>query len=206
VSGAILLPAAPPGGSGAVSSVFGRTGAVTAETGDYDVAEVTGAAPLASPAFTGTPTGISGQYLCAPVILAPASVTDYTTSSTTLAAVSSGNASTGAFTAPASGKVIVTVSLVAVLSAAGSVAFALAAEGTVTPVVGYVVTYDTTATLPDTIIIPVTGLTGGDSYTLDLLFGVSSGSTTLTVATIGNTSTAVSTTRAGPLVITVQAV
>jgi hypothetical protein len=39
-----------------VSSVFGRTGAVAAQAGDYAVAQVTGAAPLASPALTGTPT------------------------------------------------------------------------------------------------------------------------------------------------------
>lgn len=45
----ILTPTA------AVSSVFGRTGAVTAQAGDYTVAQVTGAAPLASPTFTGTP-------------------------------------------------------------------------------------------------------------------------------------------------------
>jgi spore coat polysaccharide biosynthesis protein SpsF (cytidylyltransferase family) len=43
-------------GAGAVSSVFTRTGAVTAATGDYTVAQVTGAAPLASPALTGGPT------------------------------------------------------------------------------------------------------------------------------------------------------
>lgn len=41
-------------GSGAVSSVFGRVGVVTAQTGDYSVAQVTGAAPLANPSFTGT--------------------------------------------------------------------------------------------------------------------------------------------------------
>lgn len=46
----LLTPASP------VTSVFGRTGAVTAGTGDYTVAQVTGAAPLASPALTGTPT------------------------------------------------------------------------------------------------------------------------------------------------------
>jgi hypothetical protein len=40
-------------GGGAVSSVFTRTGAVVAAAGDYTVAQVTGAAPLASPAFTG---------------------------------------------------------------------------------------------------------------------------------------------------------
>lgn len=39
-----------------VTSVFGRTGAIVATTGDYSVAQVTGAAPLANPAFTGTPT------------------------------------------------------------------------------------------------------------------------------------------------------
>lgn len=38
-----------------VVSVFGRTGAVVAVSGDYTVAQVTGAAPLASPTFTGTP-------------------------------------------------------------------------------------------------------------------------------------------------------
>jgi hypothetical protein len=37
-----------------VSSVFGRTGAVTAQSGDYTVSQVTGAAPAASPTFTGT--------------------------------------------------------------------------------------------------------------------------------------------------------
>ncbi len=44
------------GGGGAVSSVFGRTGTVTATSGDYSVAQVTGAAPLAAPTFTGTVT------------------------------------------------------------------------------------------------------------------------------------------------------
>ncbi len=43
-------------GSDAVPSVFGRTGAVTAQNGDYSVGQVTGAAPLASPTFTGTVT------------------------------------------------------------------------------------------------------------------------------------------------------
>ncbi len=39
-----------------VDSVFGRGGAVVATTGDYTVAKVTGAAPIASPTFTGTTT------------------------------------------------------------------------------------------------------------------------------------------------------
>jgi hypothetical protein len=42
--------------AGAVTSVFGRTGAVVASSGDYSVGQVTGAAPLASPTFSGTPT------------------------------------------------------------------------------------------------------------------------------------------------------
>lgn len=41
---------------GAVTSVFTRGGAVIAVSGDYGVAQVAGAAPLASPALTGTPT------------------------------------------------------------------------------------------------------------------------------------------------------
>jgi hypothetical protein len=49
-SGASCMPA------GAVPSVFGRTGAVVAASGDYSVSQITGAAPLASPTFTGTPT------------------------------------------------------------------------------------------------------------------------------------------------------
>src|SRR5215831_13537832 len=38
------------------ATVFGRSGpTITAQTGDYTVAQVTGAAPLASPVFTGDP-------------------------------------------------------------------------------------------------------------------------------------------------------
>jgi len=45
---------APAGGSGTMASVFGRTGVVTAQSGDYAVAQITGAAAVASPTFTGT--------------------------------------------------------------------------------------------------------------------------------------------------------
>ena len=77
-TGGVITPAqyAGGGGGGAVSSVFGRSGAVVALTGDYTYAQVgadqfgaaanalaaaeaftvAGFAPLASPAFTGTPT------------------------------------------------------------------------------------------------------------------------------------------------------
>jgi hypothetical protein len=47
-------------GPNSVSSVFGRTGVVTAQSGDYSVSQVTGAAPLASPTFTGTVTQPDG--------------------------------------------------------------------------------------------------------------------------------------------------
>ena len=49
-------------GGPAVSSVFGRTGDVVATTGDYAVANVTGAAPTASPAFTGVPTAPTASF------------------------------------------------------------------------------------------------------------------------------------------------
>ncbi len=50
-SGASCMPAAP------VTSAFGRAGAIVAASGDYSVTQITGAAPLASPTFTGTPSG-----------------------------------------------------------------------------------------------------------------------------------------------------
>lgn len=44
-----------------VSSVFTRSGAVTATSGDYTVSQVTGAAPTASPTFTGTPASVTAS-------------------------------------------------------------------------------------------------------------------------------------------------
>ncbi len=57
--------AAPAGGApgGAVTSVFGRSGAVLANSGDYSVGQVTGAAPLASPTFTGVVTHPDGTLV-----------------------------------------------------------------------------------------------------------------------------------------------
>jgi len=51
--------------SGAVASVFGRTGAVTALSGDYSVSQVSGAAPLASPTFSGVVTEPDGTMVSA---------------------------------------------------------------------------------------------------------------------------------------------
>ncbi|HTR24659.1 MAG TPA: hypothetical protein VMI10_11800 [Terriglobales bacterium] len=56
-------PSGGSGGGGAVSSVFGRTGAVTAQSGDYSVGQVTGAAPLASPTFSGVATQPDGTMI-----------------------------------------------------------------------------------------------------------------------------------------------
>jgi len=58
-SGVIASTGSPcgTGGGGGVNTVFGRSGAVVAASGDYTVSQVTGAAPLASPTFTGTPSG-----------------------------------------------------------------------------------------------------------------------------------------------------
>lgn len=50
-----FYPFQPAAGGGAVDSVFGRTGTVTAETGDYTAAQVTGAVAQAVP--TGDVTG-----------------------------------------------------------------------------------------------------------------------------------------------------
>jgi len=77
-----LLPVASTsgsgGGGGSVSSVFTRTGVVTAQTGDYSVAQVTGAAPLASPTFTGTVTLPAALQLANTTTLSPTSGTTVT--------------------------------------------------------------------------------------------------------------------------------
>jgi len=64
--GGVRVTLAPPSGGaggGAVSSVFGRTGAVTAQSGDYSVGQITGAAPLASPSFSGVLTHPDGTSI-----------------------------------------------------------------------------------------------------------------------------------------------
>ena len=65
-SGGVRVSLAPPSGNapgGAVTSVFGRTGAVTSQSGDYSVSQVTGAAPLASPTFSGVMTHPDGTSI-----------------------------------------------------------------------------------------------------------------------------------------------
>jgi hypothetical protein len=72
----------PGGGGGAVSSVFTRIGAIAAVTGDYTVTQITGAAPLASPPITGTPT--------APTAVAGTNTTQLANTAFVTAAVSAG--------------------------------------------------------------------------------------------------------------------
>jgi len=59
-----------------VASVFGRIGSVTAQNGDYSVSQVTGAAPLASPALTGTPTAPTATPLTNNTQIATTAYTD----------------------------------------------------------------------------------------------------------------------------------
>ena len=56
VNGAGTITISATAGGGGVSSFNSRTGAVAPTSGDYTVSQVTGAAPLASPTFTGTVT------------------------------------------------------------------------------------------------------------------------------------------------------
>jgi hypothetical protein len=73
-----------------VSSVFGRTNAVVAVSGDYTVAQVTGAAPLASPTFTGIPA--------APTAAASTNTTQLATTAFVTAALAAAGSAAGIVT------------------------------------------------------------------------------------------------------------
>lgn len=85
----ILIDAAIGSGGGTVTSVFGRTGAVIAITGDYTVAQITGAAPTASPTFTGIPA--------APTAVPGTNTTQIATTAFVTAAVAGGGLVTSVF-------------------------------------------------------------------------------------------------------------
>ena len=190
---ASALPVAQ-GGTAATSAAAART--------------ALGAAPLASPAFTGTPTGVSGQYLCAPSEYAPVSQTTFALNSTTLAAFSTGVICTNSFVAPASGSVLVTVTAVIQQSAgADLMMLGLGAVGTVTPVVGHTTTFSLNGTTTSDFVaykFNVTGLTPGNTYQFDLLGAAQTGST-ITLQAQGLTSVTVGV-RGGPAIMEVQAV
>jgi hypothetical protein len=82
-----------------VTSVFGRTGAVVAMNNDYSVTQVNGAAPLASPPLTGTPTAPTAAPGTSTTQLA---TTAFVQAALPAAGVTSFNSRTGAV-APASG-------------------------------------------------------------------------------------------------------
>jgi hypothetical protein len=153
-----------------------------------------------------TYTGVSGNTLtgCAYVSGSPSG----TVSTGGAVTLTSAAAYTNAFTAPASGNVLVTAYGTYSGAANDNVSFALAARGTVTPVVGYVITGEANAA---SIIVPpafpflVTGLTPGQSYQFDLLFAIAGGGT-LSFKSIGQTTTTPTATFGSPIVMTVQAV
>lgn len=152
----------------------------------------------------------SGEFLCPPTIYAPPSLTTESTVSATFAAVSSASINTGAFTAPASGSVLVTATFVCNQATADTiVGFALAAHGTVTPILADVwqPTLANTAVNGVTVVpFVVTGLTPGTSYNLDLLFATASASDQLNITVQGVSATTLGTNKAGPVIMTVQGI
>jgi hypothetical protein len=206
----ILTPAEFEGGGGGVdvTSVFGRSGAVIAATGDYTVAQVTGAAPTASPAFTGTPTGVSGQYIVPPVSYAPATIQTPTVTTGTYSAFDTANLTTGTFTLPASGKALVRVTLIPKVNASGVFAsFGLCLHNTVTPLEGFPWSFEgpTGDAYPPAIPMPfIVSGTPGASVQYDLV-GLTSG-TALTVEALGNTSLTPGSIQGGPVIFEMIAI
>ena len=148
---------------------------------------------------------VSGQFLCVPTSYAPASQTPLTVTGTSWAAFSSANVNTGAFTAPPSGSVIVTLSCMIEEGTTSQAAwFALATHGSTTPICNAQDASIGTAPVPYQVSFVVTGLTAGTSYTLDPIGACGTAGDTVIVAAYG--SNTVSTTRGAPVVLMVQAV
>lgn len=161
----------------------------------------------AAPAWSTVP----GQFLCAPNFYKPSSLASPAVTSATFAAFSTGVICTNSFIAPASGEVVVTASFVADDSASGDeFSFGLAATGTVTPLIGQVISFNgglsTSVGGWCSLEFVVAGLTPGNTYQLDLLGGSTSGTGTITILAFGTTSTTVSSTRGAPVVMKVLAV
>lgn len=113
------------GGGGAVSSVFGRTGAIVAASGDYNVGQITGAAPLASPNLTGIPTG--------PTAAPGTNTTQLATTAFVLAnAAGGGSALQGCSTAQ-SGQLVCTTSVQGGTGTVGMLTMPYASGGLPTP-------------------------------------------------------------------------
>jgi len=155
-------------GAGAVSSAFGRTGAVTAQSGDYSVAQVTGAAPLASPGLTGTPT--------APTAAANTNTTQLATTAFVMGELPGAGSGTPWITAVHGASVSQFASTANKASFYGVV---LAFPKTTTQVSYYVATADTSSNTYDLGIF--SGSSGG-TCTLLAHTGAIAGSTSMTAA------------------------
>lgn len=155
--------------------------------------------------FTG-PT-LPGGYLRSPSVYAPASLATFTTSSATYAAVASGTISTGAFTAPASGSVSVSASFVCSQATGNTVVgFGLAPHGSLSPI--YQAWQPTIAntSVNGITAVPFTfgGLTPGGSYNMDLMYAANGDPLSVTAQSL--TAGTLSASKAGPVIITVQAI
>jgi hypothetical protein len=152
-------------------------------------------------------TIVPGQYLTAPHVYNPGTPANPAISATTLAAFDSANITTGVFTAPSSGSVLVTAAFQATPTAVQLIAYALAEHGTVSPVLGNVVVTEIssgTNQLYYNLQFVVTGLTPGSSHQFDLLGAAASGS--VTIHATGQTSTTPTATIGAPVIMTVQAI
>jgi hypothetical protein len=200
---------------GGVSGAAPAATSVIYQAGDYviDVTGTiwictTGGAPGTWVQIAGATEPVSGQLLRAPAVYAPGTPASPAVNSTTLAAFDSTHIQTGSFTAPASGSVIVSVTFSGTPgTTTEAVAFALAAHGTVTPVIGNVITSSTavaTNETPYALTFVVTGLTGGTAYNLDLLGACAS--STFTINAAGQTSVTPTGTLGAPVTMIVQGV
>jgi hypothetical protein len=185
---------------------LGGTGATTAA----DALAELGGAPLASPAFTGSPTGIPGQFLAAPVSWAPAIASTYSLGTSGFAALDTANLVV-TFTAPASGNVLITLEAFVVTPAGGATVWwglLNASGGALTgPTKTVLGPGFASKDFPVTSRHLVTGLTAGTSYTFQWAACASASGAEVVAQAVGGTTGANPTvTSASPAVMTVQAV
>jgi hypothetical protein len=199
------------GGGSGVSSFNTRTGAVVPATGDYTVSEVTGAAPLASPTFTGTvaiptPTGTAQAGTALNALLGatyyePASSSPKSTASTSLVAIDTTDL-TLSFTAISTVVVVELEALVGIFSGSTAAAlfWALFTHSTTTQV-GYTTTAQqasiTTVNNRVRATIRIAGLTAGTAYQVDWAWASANASDTWAMSIQATTGVA----GAGPAIM-----